>query len=221
MSVEIYTDGAASAKMGVGGWAAVMFIDGVQIDAIFGGVKGATNNQMELMGVIHAMKLIPMLPRIACKNCGVTEFTPTGDEYAGVHGGPMISIQFKDLLGCDLMVNPGKGPTCKDYDKWVTRVPMYQNVVIYSDSEYCVKGASHWIEMWKTNGWKTKAKQPVANQELWQHVDALKKALQPEFKWVKGHAGNHGNEIADGLAQQAALLTKDKAQNSWSEKIKL
>ena len=78
------------------------------------------------------------------------------------------------------------------------------NVIIYTDSEYVRKGITEWIHGWKAKGWKTAAKQPVKNADLWQRLDALVSGggHKIEWKWVKGHAGDPGNERADALANR-------------------
>jgi ribonuclease HI len=70
MSVRVYTDGAVNPH-GVGGWAAILFVDGVAIDGRYGGSKNATNNTMELKGLIEGMKLLPTIEQFRCKDCGV------------------------------------------------------------------------------------------------------------------------------------------------------
>jgi ribonuclease HI len=78
--------------------------------------------------------------------------------------------------------------------------PVYPEAVIVSDSQYCVQGATHWVHGWKTNGWKTKQKQPVKNQALWEDVDKLTRLTTATFEWVKGHSGHDFNELADHWA---------------------
>lgn len=76
-------------------------------------------------------------------------------------------------------------------------------VALYTDSSYVKDGITKWIHGWKRNGWKTAAKKPVKNEELWKR---LLKALEPHqvnWHWVKGHAGHVENERADELARQA------------------
>ncbi len=77
-------------------------------------------------------------------------------------------------------------------------------VVVYTDSSYVQKGISEWIHGWKRNGWRTSDKKPVKNEDLWRQLDALVAQHQLEFRWVKGHAGNEGNERADALANRGA-----------------
>jgi len=73
-------------------------------------------------------------------------------------------------------------------------------VRVHTDSQYVQLGISKWIHSWKKNGWRTADKKPVKNAELWQELDRLAACHQIEWLWVKGHAGHHGNERADELA---------------------
>lgn len=75
-------------------------------------------------------------------------------------------------------------------------------VDVYTDSSYVKDGITQWMANWKRNGWKTAAKKPVANQDLWQALDALVDTHEVHWHWVKGHAGDPGNERADQLANQ-------------------
>jgi ribonuclease HI len=74
-------------------------------------------------------------------------------------------------------------------------------VTLHVDSTYVKDGLTKWIAGWKRNGWKTAAKQPVKNQDLWQALDAAAARHTITWKWVKGHAGDPGNERADELAR--------------------
>ena len=74
-------------------------------------------------------------------------------------------------------------------------------ITIFTDSQYVQKGMTQWISGWKRNGWKTASKQPVKNKELWLVLDELTARINPRWKWVKGHAGIHYNEICDSLTQ--------------------
>jgi ribonuclease HI len=78
------------------------------------------------------------------------------------------------------------------------------SVVIYTDSEYVRKGITEWIHGWKARGWRTAAKAPVKNVDLWQRLDALVATggHTIDWCWVKGHAGDPGNERADALANK-------------------
>ena len=75
-------------------------------------------------------------------------------------------------------------------------------VDLYTDSTYVRDGINQWMSNWKRNGWKTAAKKPVKNQDLWQALDAAMQAHEVEWHWVKGHSGDPGNERADQLANK-------------------
>ena len=77
-------------------------------------------------------------------------------------------------------------------------------VVICTDSQYVKNGMEKWIHGWKRNGWKTAAKQPVKNAELWQRLDELAAQHKIEWQWVRGHTGHPENERADELANRGA-----------------
>lgn len=81
-------------------------------------------------------------------------------------------------------------------------------VEIHTDSRYVQQGITSWIESWERNGWKTSAKKPVKNQELWRTLRALQIELQPRWSWVRGHAGNPLNERCDELVQIAIANQK-------------
>jgi ribonuclease HI len=81
-------------------------------------------------------------------------------------------------------------------------------ITLHLDSQYVLKGITEWLPGWKAKGWKTAAKQPVKNVDLWQALDALVQTSGHviEWRWVKGHAGDVGNERADGLANLGVEL---------------
>ena len=81
-------------------------------------------------------------------------------------------------------------------------------VSLYLDSEYVRKGITEWIHGWKAKGWRTASKQPVKNVELWQQLDVLvhQAGHRISWHWVKGHAGDMGNERADALANRGVAL---------------
>ena len=85
-------------------------------------------------------------------------------------------------------------------------------VTLYLDSEYVRKGITEWISGWKARGWRTAAKQPVKNIDLWQKLDNLitSSGHTIEWRWVKGHAGDPGNERADALANKGVVLALSK-----------
>ena len=77
-------------------------------------------------------------------------------------------------------------------------------VTLYLDSQYVLKGITEWIHGWKAKGWKTASKEPVKNVDLWQKLDAQVAGggHKIDWRWVKGHAGDPGNERADALANR-------------------
>ena len=77
-------------------------------------------------------------------------------------------------------------------------------IELYTDSNYLRQGITEWIHKWKKNNWKTAAKKPVANRDLWIEISDLNEKMTVEWNWVKGHAGDPGNERADELANMGA-----------------
>ena len=138
MSIEIYTDGACSGNPGIGGWGAVILIEGKKPLHLHGGSNQTTNNQMELTAAIEVLKYFP---------------------------------------------RP-------------------QEIKLFTDSKYVMNGIESWIINWKKNGWKTSSKKPVKNKILWEELDKQIKKHEIKWNWVKGHAGNHHNEMADILARR-------------------
>jgi len=146
--VDIFTDGACSGNPGPGGWGALLRTSG-QEKEIWGGEPATTNNRMELLAVIQALKLL-------------------------------------------------KRPV---------------KVRLHTDSQYVQKGISEWIHGWKARGWRTAAKAPVKNVDLWQALDAAAQPHQVSWIWVRGHAGHAENERADALARRGveAVRTQGRA----------
>ena len=138
--IKIYTDVACKGNPGVGGWGAIIMQDEKNIE-LFGGENETTNNRMELMAVIMALKEIS-------SNLELT---------------------------------------------------------IYTDSTYVQKGISDWIKNWKVNNWRSSSKKPVKNKDLWIELDEAEGSRKINWEWVKGHAGNEGNEKADELANQGVI----------------
>lgn len=84
-------------------------------------------------------------------------------------------------------------------------------VYLHTDSSYVQKGMTEWLANWKLRNWKTASKKPVKNADLWQLLDQLASQHTIHWRWVKGHAGDPGNERADSLANQGVsqLLATD------------
>jgi len=84
------------------------------------------------------------------------------------------------------------------------------NVVLYTDSTYLRDGVTKWIHGWKRNGWKTAAKKPVKNEDLWRRLDDALADHEIDFRWVKGHSGHPENERADELARLGSEAAAQK-----------
>jgi ribonuclease HI len=76
------------------------------------------------------------------------------------------------------------------------------SIILHTDSTYVRDGITTWIHNWKKRGWKTSAKKPVKNVDLWQRLEAAATRHEIDWRWVKGHAGDPGNERADALANE-------------------
>ena len=83
-------------------------------------------------------------------------------------------------------------------------------VALYTDSEYVKRGITEWLMGWKARGWKTAAKKPVKNAELWQSLEAVALRHEVEWYWVRGHSGDVHNERADRLAVEAVPRQNEK-----------
>mgnify|MGYP006271742035 FL=1 len=75
-------------------------------------------------------------------------------------------------------------------------------VALHTDSRYVRDGIDGWIRNWKRNGWRTAARKPVANADLWQALDAARERHEVTWHWVRGHSGDAGNDLADRLANR-------------------
>ena len=84
-------------------------------------------------------------------------------------------------------------------------IPSNLELTIYTDSTYVQKGISEWIKNWKVNNWRSSNKKPVKNKDLWVDLDEAVGSRKIFWEWVKGHAGNEGNEKADELANQGVM----------------
>jgi ribonuclease HI len=80
------------------------------------------------------------------------------------------------------------------------------DIEFYTDSKYVMDGVTQWMKGWKAKGWKTAAKKPVKNQDLWQELDELVSQHNINWHWVKGHSGHKENEIVDKLATDAIAM---------------
>ena len=78
-------------------------------------------------------------------------------------------------------------------------------VILHTDSQYVQKGITEWLPNWKARGWRTAAKKPVKNADLWHELDEVAAGHQIDWRWVRGHDGDPGNERADALANEGVL----------------
>jgi ribonuclease HI len=109
-----------------------------------------------------------------------------GKHRKTLHGGePETTNNRMELMAAIEALNALKGP---------------RNVVLHTDSKYVMHGITDWMDNWKKRGWKTSNKKPVKNQDLWMLLDEAIARHEIQWKWVKGHDGNAGNEEADELA---------------------
>lgn len=84
-------------------------------------------------------------------------------------------------------------------------------VAMITDSEYVRQGITSWIDRWRANGWRTAAKKPVKNRELWERLDSIAHRVKPSWQWVRGHAGDEHNEACDALVQQTIRNNNGKS----------
>ncbi len=109
-----------------------------------------------------------------------------GKHYREMHGGEHETTNNRmELMAAIEALNALKGAS---------------DVVLHTDSKYVMNGITDWIENWKKRGWKTASKKPVKNQDLWQALDEARERHTVDWRWVKGHDGDPGNERADELA---------------------
>ena len=136
MKYRIYTDGACSGNPGKGGWASIILDNDLNQSSISGSESNTTNNRMELMAPIMALK----------------------------------------------------------------KIKKRSEITIFTDSKYVKDGITDWIKKWKLNNWKSSKKKPVKNKDLWMKLDNSCLKHEVTWKWVKAHAGNKYNNLADLLA---------------------
>ena len=84
------------------------------------------------------------------------------------------------------------------------------SVIVHTDSQYVQKGIGEWLSNWKRRGWLTADRKPVKNVDLWQQLDRLAAGHDIEWRWVRGHNGDPGNERADGLANQGVASLRSR-----------
>lgn len=108
------------------------------------------------------------------------------DQEKRLHGGdPQTTNNRMELMAAIIGLESLKKP-CK--------------INLSTDSQYVLKGITEWLPNWKKRGWKTAAKRPVKNDDLWKRLEAALQRHEVKWEWVKGHSGHPGNECADELA---------------------
>lgn len=125
-----------------------------------------------------------------------------GNPGPGGWGAVMIAGKHrKEICGGDLATTNNRMELMAVIEA-LTALKRPCEVALHLDSEYVRKGITEWIRGWKAKGWRTSTNQPVKNADLWQRLDALVAAggHRIQWIWVKGHAGDPGNERADALA---------------------
>ena len=136
MKFKIYTDGACSGNPGKGGWAAIILDSDLNQSRISGSESNTTNNRMEILAAIMALK----------------------------------------------------------------KIKRKSDITIFTDSKYVKDGITDWIKKWKLNSWKSSSKKPVKNKDLWIKLDNSCLKHKVTWRWVKAHADNKYNNLADKLA---------------------
>lgn len=126
-------------------------------------------------------------------------------------GGWGVSLQYgghqKELCG-------GEAPTTNNRMELMAAISALESlretcaVTLHTDSKYVLQGLTEWLPGWKKRGWKTADKKPVKNQDLWQRLDAAAARHQIDWRWIKGHSGDPGNENADRLANKGLELAQ-------------
>ena len=119
-------------------------------------------------------------------------------EYAfAAHPGQIAAVILEPVVGNAGCILPKPG-----FLEGLRALTRPVPVTLHVDSQYVMQGITSWLAGWKRNGWRTSTKQPVKNQDLWQALDAELGRHQVRWVWVKGHAGDPGNEKADELANR-------------------
>ena len=127
-------------------------------------------------------------------------------------GGWGVLLRFestnKELFGSDQMTTNNRMELMAAISalEWLTRK---SRIRVHTDSTYVKNGITQWIVRWKKNGWRTAAKKPVANVDLWKRLEAAQSEHDVSWHWIRGHTGHPENERADGLALAAAKAAQD------------
>lgn len=110
--------------------------------------------------------------------------------------------------GSERRLHGGEAPTTNNRMELMAAIQALETlkepcrVTLYTDSNYVLQGLTEWLPQWRKRHWKTADKKPVKNQDLWQRLDAAVARHHVEWKWIRGHSGDEGNELADRLANK-------------------
>ena len=115
----------------------------------------------------------------------------------------------KELFGGELLTTNNR-MELTGVIKALEAIKRPSEVTVFTDSVYVQKGMTEWITGWKSRGWRTADKKPVKNDDLWKALDSIAAPHNVKWQWVKGHAGNTGNERADRLANKGVELVLTK-----------
>ena len=199
--IEIYTDGSCLTNPGNGGWAAIINEDG-KIKKISGNEKNTTNNRMELMAPINALKNIKSEEEINIYTDGSCLSNPGDGGWAAIIS---INGEIKEISGSEKNTTNNRMELLAPI-RALKEMKQSDQIEIYTDSQYVKLGITEWINTWVVNNWKTSKKEDVKNKDLWVELYDLNKSLNVKWNWVKAHAGNIMNEKVDLLAKKAANL---------------
>ena len=132
-----------------------------------------------------------------------TDGACSGNPGKGGWGAVLISNNNEEYLSGNCIMTTNNKMELTAAIQALQSIKAKSDIEIHTDSQYVKNGISLWINNWKKNGWKNAAKKPVANKDLWIALDTCVTSHNVLWFWVKGHSGNHYNEIADKLAVKA------------------
>ena len=132
-----------------------------------------------------------------------TDGACSGNPGRGGWGAVLISNNNEEYLSGNCIMTTNNKMELTAAIQALQSIKAKSDIEIHTDSQYVKNGINLWINNWKKNGWKNAAKKPVANKDLWIALDNCVTSHNVLWFWVKGHSGNHYNEIADKLAVKA------------------
>ena len=148
---------------------------------------------------------------------GQTEVQIFGDGACSGNPGPGGWGTILRFRGVEKELKGGEGLTTNNRMEMMAAIQALEalkrpcKVELHTDSQYLRTGITEWLAGWKARGWRTAAKQPVKNEDLWKRLDQARLRHEVDWRWVKGHAGHDLNERADGLARKGLEMTRKRA----------